>query len=291
MKNEVLMPKNIAAGLLLLVASGASAAPGYTSPGNVGNGEVVGAPAENPFSQGIRRTPLSPDQKKSLMQWGDSSKERLVTALAKAQGLPFDEANGIYWEVMKNVVIESYKEKPRTELLMRYALNQALELTYGVPTADGIGVEKPGMLAGMANKDLLTLILEDSIKLAIQYYISDRDAIKDGNLINLPYMHYAFRKLELSRKWLAAITEWQYQFTMEMVSLGQWLETANLEDNLNNRRYAQEILTVDGTLRKFSVPGAPATLPGKVRELRGLVRKVLESENNRRGPEDSSRSK
>jgi WD40 repeat protein len=236
------------------------------------------AQAESPFKQGTRVTLLTPEQRQNLMQFAASSKTRLLQALDDARGKSFIVANEIYSTAIKEVVMESFKTKHSAELLLRFALNQGLQLTYGVPTPDGAGVEEPGILAGSTNRDLITVILEDSIKLAISYYKDDRRAIESGTL-DLPYMRFAMERLELARNWLSSVMEWKYQYRLSIASLRHWHTAASDEGNLHQTSFAAELLHVDDLVR--DMPEAdqvrPAELPGLSRKLRGELRKLLEN--------------
>src|SRR6185295_3494688 len=182
------------------------------------------APAQdNPFLSGTVKRLLTDDERKSLLQYADNSNAKLTAALEEAKGKSYEEIRGIYGKAIKAVVIESYKEKPRSELILRMALNEAMELTLGIPSTDGTGIAKPGILAKAANADLNTVILEDSIHLALSYYQDDRRAITEGQLLSLPYMQFAMRRLELARRWLTSVMEWNLQYELSMSVLGDWL--------------------------------------------------------------------
>ncbi|MGK5088655.1 hypothetical protein WDW86_13940 [Bdellovibrionota bacterium FG-2] len=64
------------------------------------------------------------------------------------------------------MILTSVTQKPMSELLMRIALNQGLQMSFGVQTPDGKGIAEAGVLATMSNQDALTIMLEDSIALA-----------------------------------------------------------------------------------------------------------------------------
>jgi hypothetical protein len=240
---------------------------------------------KNPFSEGTTKTQLSTTERSELLVYAENSKTLLAQALANAYGKGFREANEIYLQAIKRVVIESYANKPRTELLMRHALNQALELTFGVPTADGIGVLVPGILMGSTNQELLTLILEDSIKLALGYYQDDRKAIESGNLIGLPYVKFSLDRLVIARKWLSSVVEWRFTYDFSVAILQHWLNTVLNVDQLHRAAYAEEIVQVDGVLKSFVASDAlkpvldSEMVQRRVRQLRGLIRKMLQKSN------------
>ncbi len=140
-------------------------------------GSSAYAQTVNPFQEGVKLTALTTAQVESLQEYLDASKTALTKALDQAKGKSFGEANQIYLDVIKAVVIESYKNTPRSGLILRFALNQALELTFGVPSLDGKTSVSSGVLQSTNNQDLLTVMLEDSIQLALKYYQDDHDAV------------------------------------------------------------------------------------------------------------------
>ena len=207
--------------------------------------------APNPFSEGTKTVVLSVQEKENLLQYADNSKARLEKALKDARGLPFEQARDVYLAAIKKVVIDSYASKPRSELLMRYALNQALELTTGIPDAEGKGFVKSGTLAGSMNQDAQDLILVDSIKLALHYYQDDRLAIQSGTLLELPYVALAHDRLELGRfKWLPTIIEWRYQYDFSVTILKQWLATIANEEERHKVAFAEELTEANNWLEE-----------------------------------------
>jgi len=230
--------------------------------------------AENPFQEGVKRVELTPQERNSLKAYANNSKTKLDRAMRDAEGKPLAEANKIYLLAIKAVVIESYQEKRRSELLMRMALNQALELTFGVPTEDGRNVEARGVLSDIGNTDLLTVILEDSIKLALKYYQDDREAIEKGTLINLPYITFAQTHLNLGKTWLSSVNEWSLQFALSKALLEQWQTTVLQEDHMSQVRIAEAILDVEDALKQIEDP--QYAIQQKVRFLRGVVGRTLQ---------------
>ena len=232
------------------------------------SGFAAPAPTPNdPFSDGTRTVVLSHEERASLLQFADNSKAKLEKALRIADGQSFEEQNRIYYEAIQKVVLESYKAKPRSELLMRIALNQALELTYGIPEVvttynnDGSihsihttgNMKTPGVLNGSMNRDLLTLILEDSVKLAIHYYKDDRRAIQEGSLLKLPYSALARDRITLAKnKWLASVLEWRYRYAFSVTALKHWLSTIANEEQLNRTYFAEEITEADDFIKAES---------------------------------------
>jgi len=208
----------------------------------------VNAFCGNPFLDGIEKRTLTEEEKTDLLKYADTSRARLLKAIEEAKGKTVEDASDIYLNVIKKVVIDSYTKHPRTELLMRIALNQALELTYGVPTLSGSNSEKGGVLIGAINEDLLLVILEDSIGFALKYYDTDIEAIKSGNLTDLPFIDYSYERLVLGKKWLSGVFETYYQQALSKVILEHWLNTVMNADELHRLKISEEIIRIEELL-------------------------------------------
>ena len=231
----------------------------------------------NPFGEGTQTVLLSAQEKESLLQYADNSKARLEKALSNAQGLSFNQARDVYLEAIKKVVIDSYVSKPRSELLMRYALNQGLELTFGVPSADGKSVIRQGVLATTSNQDIKMQVLVDSIKIALHYYQDDRKAIEQGSLLELPYVALAQDRLEYGRfKWLPAVIEWRHQYDLSVAILKQWLATVANEEGRRKIAFAEELTDANAWLEAESnnTPKTSSDLKRRTRVFRKRLREL-----------------
>ncbi|MEK7357485.1 MAG: hypothetical protein AAB250_13620, partial [Bdellovibrionota bacterium] len=154
----------------LLIVPNLAAATGSSL--SEGTGVTALRPAAVPaLSEGTGKITLSIAQRQTLEAYAENSRAQLVEALREAQGLSLPEANVIYTRAIKRVVIDSFASQGAKELLMRYVLNQALEMTIGAPQADGS--VSGGFLKSTVNQDLITILFEDSIKLAIELYKDD----------------------------------------------------------------------------------------------------------------------
>ena len=233
--------------------------------------------AYNPFTQGTVKVVLTTEEKADLLTYADNSKARLLKAKEQAAGKSFDEANQIYTRAIIDVVMDSFRQKARSELLMRFALNEALELTTGIPTADGRSISQEGLLKHISNQDLLTVVLEQSIDLALSFYAQDRQAIEGGSLAKLPYAAFANEKLRLSRSWLTAVIESKYQYALSIKILEHFTATVSNSDQTERAKYAEEMLLVDQTLQTMqAAPGGNEERASRVRKLRFTLRKLNE---------------
>ena len=233
---------------------------------------VFSLEGENPYKEGVERVKLTEAEKVGLLKFINSSKYLLEKALSDAKGKTLSEANRSYYKTILMVVMESYKNKRRGELLMRYALNQALELTYGIPTDDGKGIEKEGILKNVSNTDLLTVILEDSIKLAIDYYEKDKLAIEGLDLVNLPYIEFSQKKLLLSWNWLSSIFEYDVLLDFEIAVLEQWLLTVKNEETLETETVSPMIYEVVEALERVNTENHKIERKGEY--LKGIIYKL-----------------
>jgi hypothetical protein len=211
---------------------------------------VLAAPATepNPFTQGTAAVHLSPAQIQSLVQYVNQSKAQLEQALIDAKSLGVEEAARVYLEAVKSVVQASFADRPRSELLMRIILNQALALTYGVPTADGHGIETPGVLSGSRYVDLLPAILRGSIEQALSYVEQDRQAIEAGVLTDLPYAQVAHSRLKSAQVWMRSVLSLDESARFGLAALNQWLSAMMSEDSLHQAKHADAITRVTRAL-------------------------------------------
>lgn len=223
----------------------------------------------NPFLPGTEKIVLTEQDKATLAQYAYNSKSLLERALRAASGKALEEVHEIYVEAIKQVVMESYADKKRSELLLRYALNQALQLTIGVPTADGKSVMEKGVLAGVNNVDVITAILEDSMRLAIRYYKDDFAAIQSGQLVKLPYIVFGNERLAMAQKWSHSVHQPELLLAFQTKTLEQWMSTVANNEVLDRLKIAEAILDVDAALADAKKPNY--TTLQKVRFLRGTV--------------------
>ena len=238
----------------------------------------------NPFAEGTAKVTLTPEQMNDLKAYVDQSQATLEQALADAKGRDLAESSRVYLEAVKSVVQASHTAHPRTELLMRVILNQALALTYGVPKADGNGFEHEGVLAQTGYQDLLPVILKTSIELALQYVDQDRKAAKLGSLLDLPYAEVAQKRMILATQWTRSVLEQQLAASFGIESLQQWLNTMmtqNSGDQQHQAKFASEITDVQHALTRAAAIAAdlklrPEIISGEQERLaRITMRKII----------------
>jgi hypothetical protein len=222
--------------------------------------------SESPFSEGTGRLRLSPEERQTLLQYADNAYSLIRSALEEANGRDFKEANQIYSEVIQKIVVQSFAQKARQELLMRFVLNQALELTVGLPNAGGQSFG--GLLAGSVNEELMTIVLEDSMRLAMQLYSDDRRAIEAGSTTLQPVMETAIARLSLAQKWGSSIIEQEVSFDFQKMALQHFLNTAVNANNLLKNTFAEEIVKADDILNK--VEGQTGSNMALLQVMRGV---------------------
>lgn len=210
---------------------------------------------ENPFSSGTGRQRLSEDERQTLLQYADNAKNLLSQAMSEAQGLRDEDKFDIYLNAIRKVVIDSFQDKNRQELVMRMALNQSLEITVGVPSADGRFDNSVALLSSPRNAGLIMTILEDSIKIALQFYQDDRFAIVQQDLASLPLMKYANIRAAYLPKWNSTILDMPTSHKFLKTGLQQWLNTSVNSNNLFKVTFAEEITGTESVLN--SIEAAP----------------------------------
>lgn len=209
--------------------------------------------AGNPFEAGTKTVKLSEAERDNLLQYVNQSRATLEAAIDEAKGKSLDLMRTIYSKAARRVVLDSFSSKPRSELLLRFMLNQALELTDGIPTADGKHIAKPGVLANSANRDVMVLILEDSIRLALEYVAVDLEAIQKSTLLDLPYVTAATRKLHLAKHWVSSVLEVELTEALLQKTLQHWLNTVAAADQLHQAAHAVEIRDIDEVLKETEI--------------------------------------
>lgn len=240
------------------------------------------ANAGSPFDEGTKTVRLSSAERESLSYFIEATRESLNRAIEDARGAALADAEQIYLDAIIGAVIASQKIEPRPELLTRYALNQGLEIAYGVPSADGTAIDRAGTLPIDARYlGLRVVVLEDSIRLALAFLPEDQKAIEASELIDLPFMQLAYTRLKTARLWLAAVFSETTRYTMNLRVLEHWLAAAGASEQSHRAKVASEILEVERVLSKERpkrVLKDSKKIARRVRELNKLIRRILETE-------------
>ncbi len=247
------------------------------------NSSMLVEEPDNPFKEGIERLRLSDSERADLLPYTNNSKAKLQNALEEGSLKTTSVANEIYFTTIKEVVLESYRAQRGRELLLRFALNQALELSYGLPSEDGISLLKEPILSGSQYSDLHRVILEDSMRLAIRFYEDERAALDMSDKI----MHFSLEKLKLSREWLRSVWEWKDLNKAEEAILRHWAATALSDDQLKSNKFAEEILPVDDVLR-LAPPTDTSQYKQRVRQMRKVIRELEEGLSTKLFPNSGS---
>lgn len=253
----------IATGLLIL--------PMLTAQANEGISNVrLQAQVANPFAQGTAITRLSQEQKNELLEYALNSKSVLSEALKEAAGQDLRITVRILSEAVQQVVVNSFGKKQAEELLMRHVLNQALELTVGLPTS---GMR--GLLDGTTNQELIAVVLEDSIKLAIQLAHDDRVCIENGTFANRPVMRVALERLQLASQWAQGVFEVNVSVAFQKQIMQHFLTTAVVSSNQYQVVFAEEIVKANNILEMFDQGRGPRTIAAQDRRIRGELKSIV----------------
>lgn len=282
--------KNIMLGISLITVASQTLANGAFSEGT--SGSAVSLPARplmasNPFSEGTGISRLSQSDRETLMQWASNSAESLRKALQKARGEKFDQANRIYSKAIVDVVIRSYQTKGTEETLMRHVLNQALELTLGIP--DENRNFSGGILAGTVNQELLTVILEESIQLAIEAYNGDERCIREKSLVRdqAEVMTLAIKRLELAQEWSSSIFEPALQLVFQRAALHHFIATGSDSRNLLKATFAEVLVAADDAVGNIAAgyemdqENPLIDVAASAREFRGEINVILNEAKSR----------
>lgn len=222
------------------------------------------------FNEGIEYKPLTPAEREDLRQYAETSKIRLTEALKLGRGKGHGAESRIYLKAMTGVIIASYQQKQRQELLMRMALNQALELTYGLPVESHPAQRTPGILAGaMGTESVKTAILRQSIELALHFALEDEKALNAGTFAELPYLAFSYEHVILARRWAASLKP-SSQYSFLRVALRQWLAVVTHSGQAHRDKIAPSILRVETEIYK----AAPSSDEDLKRAMRGLRRAI-----------------
>ena len=127
------------------------------------------AEEKNPFKDGVENIILTEKEIQDIKSYVLNSKYLLEEAIKKSNGKSIELQKQLFSDVIREVVLYSYNNIGFNELLMRMILNQALELTIGIPEVDGSGSNSHGVLNNRISYDLLVVILSDHIKIALDY--------------------------------------------------------------------------------------------------------------------------
>lgn len=276
--------KNMILSLVLFTTSQQTLANAFTE--GLSAGTLPARPVtENPFVEGTGIQRLSIETKNFLLQWAKNSKSSLEKALQKARGEGFIEANRIYRDAIIDVVVRSYQTEKAGETLMRHVLNQALELTIGLP--DQNGKVYGGILSGSVNQELLTVILEQSIKLAIDLYPGDERCINQGIVrTEKDVMSTAISRLKMARKWTSGIFEPSVQLVFQRQVLSHFVATSTVKTNVLVNSFAEMIVQANDAIdigKDYNPQDVNASIdvPAAVRELRGEINDVVQDAEKR----------
>ena len=240
----------------------------------------------SPYEEGtsVKWKDLTPDQMKSVAEYLHQEKTTLEEMLAEIKAKSYPEASQQIKATVVDVVKYSYENDPRSGLLLRYALNRSMELTYGIPSVSAEGVitfPRPGLLNQTNNQDLLMQILEDSVHLALSYYEDDREASRKGSLLNLPYARFASDELKLVLDWEESVDENNLKYRLFRYALHGFIDRLQSSDHEHQNTFADEIYEAHQLLTEFPevAPADPQNisgLDGRVRLLRAKVKRLLE---------------
>ena len=246
-----------------------------------------GAGALPAFQQGTQRVRLTQEQISRIEPWLNNAKQDLEEALKNARGNTAKEAQEILGRAMVEVVSRSYNKNPgEREFLMRVALNQGLELAYGLPQADG-SKSKP-TLDDAQNLEMKVAVLRSSILVALEYYDSDlrRTQAADAmeKIVSAGYINYGHARLGMTVQWMEVIFDSRLQLEFAVQSLYQFLTVAR-EDWLHEAMLAQLVYRADKQIgeleRTLGRQQSEESLAVAVRETREVMLDIYNKSKER----------
>ena len=239
----------------------------------IGQGPMIHASTENPFHEGTVEVKLTEEERVELKAYAENTKSILDKALHKAKGKLALETLHIYREAIYRTIPQSFEKKKHSELLIRFILNQALDLVDGTPNASG-EVREDGVLKNTSNKDLASAIYKNSIDLALSYHSKDMKAISEGTFKNTPYNEMAYQRLRLAKKWAGGVLEQSLKLKFLKRVLEHWLLTVSQKANLRRQEVAHLIVDVQDSSKE--VKKGYKTTDERIRFLNGVIKRVLE---------------
>ena len=244
----------------------------------IGQGPMIHASTENPFHEGTVEVKLTEEERVELKAYAENTKSILDKALHKAKGKLALETLHIYREAIYRTIPLSFEKKKHSELLIRFILNQALDLVDGTPHASG-EVREDGVLKNTSNKALTSAIYKNSIDLALSYYSKDMKAISEGTFKNTPYNKMASQRLQLAKKWAGGVLEQSLKLKFLKRVLEHWLLTVSQRANLRRKEVAHLIVDVQDSLEEVK---GYRTIDERIRFLNGVIKWVSEQTKERK---------
>ena len=241
-------------------------------------GPMIHASTENPFHEGTVEVKLTEEEVIELKAYAENTKSILDEALHKAKGKLALETLHIYREAIYRTIPQSFEKKKHSELLIRFILNQALDLVDGTPHASG-EVREDGVLKNTSNRALTSAIYKNSIELALSYHSKDMEAISKKSFGNTPYNKMASQRLQLAKKWAGGVWEQSLKLKFLKRVLEHWLLTVSQRANLRRKEVAHLIVDVQDRLEEVK---GYRTTEEKIRFLNGVIKWVSEQTKERR---------
>ena len=164
-----------------------------------------------------------------------NSKYLLEEAIKNSNGKSIELQKQIFSDVIREVVLYSYNNIGFNELLMRMILNQALELTLGIPEIDGSGSKSHGILNNRISDDLLVVILSDHIKMSLEYTKSDLKFLESKNYLDTPFNDVGINRVVKSQEWISGIFNVEIQNQVYKSVFDRFLSTTKRNENLRQK--------------------------------------------------------
>jgi hypothetical protein len=215
----------------------------------------------NPYQTGNETIVLSDAERNEFLQYVSQAKILIDQANTLAAGKSVSEKRTIYTRASLDAVRAIANADTRTQLLSQMAINQAIALTIGVPTADGSSIPVPGLIDGNNPKlePVAEAILEDSLQLA-EGYLSTEAAGLQQQTFQLPFADFAGWRLAYAQKWEILLQRAGFSPISSYLDLvlNQFMSVMLQPAQIERAKYAAQIAEVDAAIHPKSYPNSVA---------------------------------
>ncbi len=201
-----------------------------------------GMAGDNPFLEGIEPVPISEEDWNALKELASNSRTGIQVLLRDQNKLTAAAGNSTQFELTKVLVMNSKLKRGRIEILLRIALNQAFELTFGVPSEDGKKISRKGVFSERTYSELTKTIFMDSLSLAEAFYVDARMAVNENYLQHIPLIPFVLARAKLIDRWKMHVMTASEEHDFWNATFRHMFNLLTLEDALMQNVFGEEIL-------------------------------------------------
>lgn len=226
--------------------------------------------AQDPFSRGNELKIPTLDERESIARWLRNAKKEATTLLSEISQGPLAEREIRVRKKIIEMVLRSSIHAFNTKGMFQIALTQGLAITQGLPGADGTGLRSPGPLGSGWGSEVRLGILEDSLRLALEFYQHDLILYESEQAPAQDWLRFAHRKAVLLRDWARVALPRRMRHKLVSHGLRQWLDVMQQPENLRGPVVSTEVESViqalgdDEAGDKFALYRMVETLPERM---------------------------